>query len=133
MSTGPRRTIFHSEAFDLGSARLALDESGAIYLVGTGSAVSVLPTIPSAVLIEKHPFREVRRHPIEGRDHRPVLASLQRNGFLETPNAISSRATFRCRFPADDPVGRVHMGQCRVFTPEPPARSTAGRWEHSAR
>lgn len=73
----------HSEAFDLGSARLVLDASCAINILGTGTAESVLGAVPSAVLIEKHPFREVRRHPIEGRDHTSELAALQRKGLLE--------------------------------------------------
>ena len=83
MSTGPRRTNLHSEAFDLGGARLVLDASCAINLLGTGAAESVLAAVPAAVLIEKHPFREVRRHPIEGRDHTSELDSLQRKGLLE--------------------------------------------------
>lgn len=83
MSTGPRRTTLHSEAFDLDGARLVLDASCAINILGTGAAASVLGTVPSAVLIETHPFREVRRHPIEGRDHASELDSLQRTGLLE--------------------------------------------------
>ena len=83
MSTGPRRTTLHSEAFDLGGTNLVLDASCAINLLGTGTAELVLRAIPAAVLIEEHPFREVRRHPIEGRDHTTELASLQRHGLLE--------------------------------------------------
>ena len=73
----------HSEAIDLDGARLVLDASCAINILGTGAAESVLGTVPSAVLIERHPFREVRRHPIEGRDHTSELDSLQRRGLLE--------------------------------------------------
>lgn len=83
MSTVPRRTTLPSESFDLGRARLVLDASCAINLLGTGAAESVLGTVPSVVLIEKHPFREVRRHPIQGRDHTSELNSLQRKGLLE--------------------------------------------------
>ena len=73
----------HSEAIDLDRARLVLDASCAINILGTGAAESVLGTVPSAVLIERHPFGEVRRHPIEGRDHASELDSLQREGLLE--------------------------------------------------
>ena len=48
----------HSEAIDFGSARLVLDASCAINLLGTGSAESVLPTLPSAALIVKHTSSE---------------------------------------------------------------------------
>ena len=133
MSTRPRRTTSHSESLDLGGARLVLDASCAINPWGTGSAESASPALPAAVLIEKHPFREVRRHPIKGRVHASELASLQRNGLLQAPSAGSGCATLRCGFPAEDPVRRVRMGQRQVFTPAPPARSTAGRLERSAR
>ena len=72
-----------SSALDLGTAHLVLDASCAINFLGTGVAELVIGALPSAVLIEKHAFMEVRRHPIEGRDHESELGSLQRKGLLK--------------------------------------------------
>ena len=72
-----------SNALDLGAAQLVLDASCAINFLGTGVAEMVIGAVPSTVLIEKHAFMEVRRHPIEGRDHASELCSLQTKGLLK--------------------------------------------------
>ena len=72
-----------SSALDIGAAHLVLDASCAINFLGTGVAELVIGALPSTVLIEKHAFMEVRRHPIEGRDHESELGSLQRKGLLK--------------------------------------------------
>lgn len=71
-----------SSALDIGTAHLVLDASCAINFLGTGVAELVIGAVPSTVLIEKHAFMEVRRHPIEGRDHTAELCSLQSKGLL---------------------------------------------------
>ena len=83
MSTGLGRSTVRSNALDLGAAHLVLDASCAINFLGTGVAELVIGAVPSTVLIEKHAFMEVRRHPIDGRDHASELCSLQSKGLLK--------------------------------------------------
>ncbi len=48
---------------------LVLDASAAVNLLGTAASRDILSVMPWNVVIEKRANREIRRHPIDGRDH----------------------------------------------------------------
>ena len=66
-----------SITLDLDQARLVLDASVAINLLGTGVGTAILEATPAPVLMEEHAFREIRRHPIHSRDHTEDLGAWQ--------------------------------------------------------
>lgn len=112
---GPRMSILNSKAIDLDKVRLVLDASCLINLLGTGSSASVLGVIPSTVLIEEHPFREIRRHPIEGRDHASELRALQRNGLLEIVSLSESGNRIFRNFGATSLVVELDDGEAATI------------------
>lgn len=74
--------ISKSVILDLDQARLGLDASIAINLLGTGVGVAILDATPAPVLMEEHAFREIRRRPLHGRDHTEDLGAWHGNGLL---------------------------------------------------
>ncbi len=62
---------------------LILDASAAINLLGSGDMPGVLHALGSVCVMEERTFREVKRHPIPGYDHMPVLDGLRKGGLLK--------------------------------------------------
>ena len=62
---------------------LVLDASVAINLLGTAVSHDILSVIPWQVAIEKRAHREIRRHPVDGRDLAAELNAWELNGWAK--------------------------------------------------
>jgi predicted nucleic acid-binding protein len=63
-------------------APLVLDASAAINFLGTGIASELLTLLDRPLLMADRAFRELRRHPMPGRDHESELSTLTDSGCI---------------------------------------------------
>lgn len=89
-----RRTALTSASVDAIDTAV-LDASVAINLLGTGVSEEILSVVPWHVVIERRAHREIRRHPIAGRDHAAELHAWELNGWA---GMVSLRADMRQAF-----------------------------------
>lgn len=66
-----------------------LDASAIINLLGCGDMPGVLRALGGACIVEERTLKEVRRHPVPGQNHGPVLDGLQQLGALKVERMTS--------------------------------------------
>jgi hypothetical protein len=91
-----------------------LDASAAINLLATGIAPNLLPLL-GAFIIERRAFLEVRRHPVQGRDHQAELSCLIDGGHLAIQDLAPDGRDIFFELTADDTAGGLDDGEAATI------------------
>lgn len=111
----PGETILQSTFPDDQQGPLVLDASAAINFLGTGIADQLLPLLKRPLLMADRAFRELRRHPLPGRDHESELSVLTASGCVVIHTLESEARDLFFELASADSLGGLDDGEAATI------------------